>query len=155
MPFPFEVDFNDVESDLDTYVDAVFGALESDFLVMPKGEGFLEFSAFDDGYEALKRATRGFADLTPANVEPVVLRKPVCLVVMRCMLGLTPPEWAYFASHHSGEEVPQGSARAIDRDIRKGPGHTGFRARDRPATANRAARRSRMCAAARWCSVGD
>ena len=35
MPFPFEVDFEEVESDLDTYVDAVFGALESDFL----GEG--------------------------------------------------------------------------------------------------------------------
>ena len=121
MPFPFEVDFEEVESDLDTYVDAVFGALESDFLVMPKGEGFVEYRVFDDAYEVLKRATNGFADLTPAKVEPVVLRQPICLIVMRCMLGLTPPEWAYFASHHSGEEVSQGSARALDRNIRKAP----------------------------------
>lgn len=121
MPFPFEVDFEEVESDLDTYVDAVFGALESDFLVMPKGEGFVDFPMFDEAYEALKRATHGFAELTPAKVEAVVLRKPSCLIVMRCMLGLTPPEWAYFASHHSGEEVSQGSARALDRAIRMAP----------------------------------
>ena len=121
MPFPFEVDFEDVESDLETYVDAVFGALESDFLVMPKGEGFVEFPVFDDAYEVLKRATRGFAELTPATVVPVVLQKPMCLIVMRCILGLTQPEWAYYTSHHSGEGVSQGAARTLDRQIRKAP----------------------------------
>ena len=39
MPFPFEVSFDGLESDLDTYVDAVFGCLESEFLVMPKAKG--------------------------------------------------------------------------------------------------------------------
>lgn len=42
MPFPFEVSFDDLESDLDTYVDAVFGCLKSDFLIIPKGKGFVE-----------------------------------------------------------------------------------------------------------------
>ena len=51
MPFPFEVEFEEVHADLDTYVDAVFGCLESEFLVMPKGEGFVEFPAFEEGYE--------------------------------------------------------------------------------------------------------
>ena len=60
MPFPFEVSFDELESDLDTYVDAVFGCLESDFLVMPKGEGFVEFPVFESGYEALKRGTGSF-----------------------------------------------------------------------------------------------
>ena len=42
MPFPFEVGFDEVRSNLDACVDAVFGCLESEFLVMPKGDGFVE-----------------------------------------------------------------------------------------------------------------
>ncbi len=41
MPFPFEVGFDDVQASLDEYVDAVCGCLESEFLVMPKGTGFV------------------------------------------------------------------------------------------------------------------
>lgn len=40
MPYPFEVSFEEIRTDLDTYVDAVFAALTSEFLVMPKGPGF-------------------------------------------------------------------------------------------------------------------
>lgn len=58
MSFSFEVSFDELQSDLDAYVNAVFGCLESDFLVMPKGEGFVEFPVFEYGYEALKRGTR-------------------------------------------------------------------------------------------------
>ena len=32
MPFPFEVPFKQVQAELDAYVDAVFGALQSEFL---------------------------------------------------------------------------------------------------------------------------
>ncbi len=58
MPFPFEVPFEEVRADLDTYVDAVFGALQSEFLTLPRGEGFLEYPVFETGYEALKRLPR-------------------------------------------------------------------------------------------------
>ena len=37
------------------------------------------------------------------------------------MLGFTPPEWAYYASRHTGVEVPQGAARRFDRNIRMKP----------------------------------
>lgn len=121
MPFPYEVDFTDVEADLDTYVDAVFGALESDFLVMPKGDGFVELVVFDAGYEALKRATNGFREVTSDRVLPVVMERPISLIVLRCMLGLTPPEWAYVATVSTGVEVSQGAARTIDRAIRLAP----------------------------------
>jgi hypothetical protein len=94
MPFPFEADFTEVQSDLDTYVDAVFGSLESEFLVMPKGPGFVEFPVFEQGYEALKRGTHGFQEVTPETIVPVVYQTPVALIVLRCILGLTPPEWA-------------------------------------------------------------
>ena len=64
MPFPFEVSFDQVQGDLDTYVDEVFACLESEFLVMPKGPGFVEYPTFESGYEALKRATTDFQSVT-------------------------------------------------------------------------------------------
>lgn len=39
MPFPFELPFEQVQANLDAYVDEIFGALRSEFLTMPKGEG--------------------------------------------------------------------------------------------------------------------
>ena len=122
MPFPFEVGFDKVQSDLDAYVDAVFGCLESEFLVMPKGAGFVEFPVFENGYEALKRATGSFQHVTPDTVAPIVFETPISLIVLRCMLGFTPPEWAYYASRHTGVEVTQGAARTLDRNIRMRPG---------------------------------
>ena len=68
MPFPFEVSFEEVQIDLDAYVDEVFACLESEFLVMPKGPGFIEYPTFENGYEALKRATTDFQNVTPATV---------------------------------------------------------------------------------------
>ncbi len=121
MSFPFEVGFDELQSDLDTYVDAVFGCLESEFLVMPKGEGFVEFPVFESGYEALKRGTGGFRTVTLDAILPVILETPIALVVLRCMLGFTPPEWAYYASRHTGVELTQGAARTIDRNIRMEP----------------------------------
>ena len=124
MPFPFEVPFDELQSDVDAYVDAIFGCLESEFLVMPKGKGFVEFPVFENGYEALKRATGNFRDVTPDTVAPVVFEAPIVLIVLRCMLGFTPPEWAYYATQHTGVEITQGSARSIDRKIRMKPDMT-------------------------------
>jgi hypothetical protein len=42
MPFPFEVPFDQIEADPDTFVDEVFATLSSDFLTMPRGKGFVE-----------------------------------------------------------------------------------------------------------------
>jgi hypothetical protein len=88
---------------------------------MPKGPGFVEFPVFEAGHEALKRATRGFQDVTPETVVPVVYQTPIALIVLRCILGFTPPEWAYYASRHTGIEIGQGAARTIDRKIRMSP----------------------------------
>lgn len=121
MPFPFEISFDEVQENLDVCIDELFGCLESEFLIMPKGNGFIEFGTFETGYEALKRATRGFQDVTPATVTPVVFTVPISLIVLRCMLGFTPPEWAYYTSHHTDVDVTQGAARIIDRNIRMDP----------------------------------
>lgn len=121
MPFPFEVPFEHVEADLDTYVDAIFGALHSEFLTLPKGDGFLEYSVFERGYEALKQVTGDFRDLSPEPVLGVVYNVPVAFIVLRAMLGFTPPEWAYVTTQRTGIDVPQGGIRSIDRNIRIAP----------------------------------
>jgi hypothetical protein len=121
MPFPFEVPFKDVLADLDTYVDEIFGALQSEFLTLPKGEGFLEYPVFEQGYEALKRTTRDFRDLSVEPVLETVYKVPVTLIVLRSMLGFTPPEWAYVTTQRTGVKVDQGAARTIDRTVRLTP----------------------------------
>jgi len=56
--------------------------------IMPKGQGFVEYPVFEQGYEALKQATSEFCDISPAPILRVVFRNPVALIVLRAMLGL-------------------------------------------------------------------
>jgi hypothetical protein len=121
MPFPFEVPFDQVQADLDIYVDEVFAALRSEFLTMPKGEGFIEYPVFEQGYEALKQVTGGFRNLPSDAIIETVYRLPVSFVVLRAMLGFTPPEWAYVTTQRTAVEVPQGAVRTLDRTVRLKP----------------------------------
>ena len=54
MPFPFEVPFSEIQESPDVYVASVFSCLESEFMTMPKGPGFVEYPIFQQAYEALK-----------------------------------------------------------------------------------------------------
>jgi hypothetical protein len=119
--FPFETPFDEILRDVDGYVDAIFSSLESEFLIMPKGIGFIEYPVFEHGYEALKAATKAFSELDRDKVFSVILMEPVSLVVLRTMLGFTPPEWGYLATQHTGVSVPQGFIRTLDRRIRMSP----------------------------------
>lgn len=118
---PFEASFDELQTDADAYVSAVFSLLESEFLLLPKGKGFIEYPDFEQAYEELKKTTGGFEQLSPDVVRAAVIETPLVLVVLRTMLGFTPPELAYVASQHGGAEVTQGFARAIDRKIRMAP----------------------------------
>jgi hypothetical protein len=121
MPFPFEVPFADIEANLDVYVDEVFAALRSEFFTLPRGEGFIDYAVFEQGYEALKRATSGFRDLTTGPVIDTVYQVPIAFTVLRTMLGFTPPEWAYVTTQLAGIEINQGAVRSLDRRIRMAP----------------------------------
>ncbi|HOG46017.1 MAG TPA: hypothetical protein PLJ35_03020 [Anaerolineae bacterium] len=100
---------------------AVFSSLESEFLVLPKGQGFIDYPIFEQGYETLKRTTHGFHDMPCQAVTEAALQSPMILIVLRTMLGFTPSELAYIASQRSGVEVSQGFARSLDRKIRQTP----------------------------------
>ena len=121
MPFSFEARFEDIDADMDAYVDAVFECLDSEFMIMPRGKGFIEFPIFEAGYEALKLGTRGFRDVTSEVVAPIVFETPISLIVLRCMLGFSASEWAYYASRREGVAIGQDAVRTIDRNIRINP----------------------------------
>ena len=120
--YPFEVPFEGVMRDTEPYVDAIFSCLESEFTAMPRGPGFIEYSVFEQGYEALKAASPGFTRLDPSSVLQAALTEPVSVVVLRTMLGFTPPEWAYVATRRTGVNVSQGFARSLDRKVRASHG---------------------------------
>lgn len=122
MPrYPFEVSFDEVQANLDEFAAVVRDSLQSDFLVLPKGRGFVEYAVFQAGFEALKQATSSFANVTPDALLPVVQRAPISLIVLRTMLGFTPPEWAYVATLRTGVDIPQGAVRSLDRGVRMAP----------------------------------
>jgi hypothetical protein len=119
--FPFEATVEELEEDPEPYIDAIFACLESEFLIMPKGNGFIEYPIFENGYETLKRVTNEFSDWTPENIYCAILSQPISLIVLRTILGFTPPEWAYLATRRTDEEITQGFARSLDREIRMAP----------------------------------
>jgi hypothetical protein len=122
MPtYPFEVSYEDILKNPEGYVDAVFSCLESEFLIMPKGVGFVEYPIFEQGYEALKTTTKSFSSLKPEDILAVILKEPISLVVLRTMLGFTPPEWSYLTTQRTGTVVTQGFIRSLDRKIRMAP----------------------------------
>jgi hypothetical protein len=88
---------------------------------MPRGDGFVDYPTFERGYQELKRSTDAFADVTNGTVEAAVEAAPIAFVVLRAILGFTPPEWAYVTTEMTGVLVDQGAARSIDRRMRVDP----------------------------------
>lgn len=119
--FPFKMDFLSIQADPEPCIDAIFSSLESDFLMMPKGKGFIEFPIFEQGYEALKKATENFSRFNSQAIVPVICNIPVVFVVLRSILGFSPPELAYLASLHTDSLISQGFARTFDRKARLTP----------------------------------
>jgi hypothetical protein len=121
MPFPFEVSVAELQANVDTYVDEVFNSLQSEFLTLPMGAGFIDYPVFEQGYEVLKRISRGFRNFSPEAVIEAVHQTPIAFIVLRTMLGFTPPEWAYVATQRTDVVVTQGAIRSLDRRIRLAP----------------------------------
>jgi hypothetical protein len=88
---------------------------------MPRGEGFIEYATFEAGYQTLKRHTDAFASVTAAAIEAAVRQTSIAFIVFRCILGFTPPEWAYVTTEMTGLAIDQGAARSLDRRIRLNP----------------------------------
>ncbi|WP_071527256.1 hypothetical protein [Nodosilinea nodulosa] len=121
MPSRFEVNYRVPTIIYDPLIDEVFSELTSSFLEMPRGNGFIDYSVFEQGYQTLKRSTNAFEDVTAETVELAVVTTPISLIVFRAILGFTPPEWAYITTEMTDVIVSQGAARSIDRKVRLQP----------------------------------
>ncbi|MDD4117391.1 MAG: hypothetical protein PHI39_04160 [Kiritimatiellae bacterium] len=119
--YPFEATAAEIAARPDSFVDAVFSCLTSEFLTMPRGDGFVPFPVFETGYEALKQGTKGFSAINEQPVYDIIKTCPIAFVVLRAMLGFTPPEWAYITTQATKCEITQGFIRSLDRKIRSQP----------------------------------
>lgn len=119
MTHPFDVTAEEIGDRLDELVDVTFTDLQSQFVVLPRGPGFIEFADFQDAYEMLKARTNGFTEFTVERVWSAVTTDALGLVVIRTMLGFSPPEWAEAAESRTDVALPQGAARTLDRRVRQ------------------------------------
>lgn len=114
MPRPFEVDYDYLQNHLDEMVDVTFSDLQSQFLVLPKGTGFVEYSNFQDAYETLKKYTSAFSHFAEPDIWNALRADGLSFLVLRTILGMTPPEWADLARSERGSDISQGYARGLD-----------------------------------------
>lgn len=116
--FPFELTPDELENRLDEMVEAIWSTLQSNFLTLPKGAGFLPYERFASAYDVLHLATRGFREWSIDSVWAAFEQDPVVFIVVRTILGMQPPEWAYLTAQE-GTEVSQNQARTLDRIVRE------------------------------------
>jgi hypothetical protein len=116
--YPFEVPYTEIEANFDIFINTVFSTLQSSFLLLPRGPGFVTYQDFQQAYEVLKRHTAGFSVVKPKNVMDALKEDALAFVILRTILGFTPPELAYIAAKASGVAISQNFARTLDRRVR-------------------------------------
>jgi hypothetical protein len=118
------LDVEAIESHMDDLVRATFDDLTSRFMLLPRGASFLSYSDFQAGYEALRRATDGFRVMDTDRCWRAVRANGVAGIVLRTILGVTPPEWQDLAKVEC-PEIPfsNGFARSLDQKLRTNPAH--------------------------------
>lgn len=118
MPHPFELGPADLAARVEEMVDSTFADLQSQFLVLPRSSGFLDYPPFQVAYEVLKRHTNGFAAFTESTVWTALREDALTLLVVRTILGFSPPEWADLARAERDSDIDQGHARSLDTKVR-------------------------------------
>lgn len=115
---PFHLSPSELKDNLDGLVQATFEDLTSQFMLLPRGPSFLEYPKFREGYEALRQSTDGFRNLTVERCWDAARRHAVAGIVLRTILGVTPPEWQDLAKEETGTEFPNNWARGLDKHMR-------------------------------------
>lgn len=111
---PYHLTEDDLENNLDEMVETTFEDLASQFLLLPRGPSFVTYDTFQAAYEQLRINTNGFATLTVDRVWDALRVHATGWIVLRSILGLSPPEWADIANELQVEQIPNGWARNVD-----------------------------------------
>ena len=114
MTHPFQLRFRSLRSRLDEMVEVTFGDLQSQFLTLPRGAGFIDYPDFQAAYEVLKRETRAFQSFTEDSVWRALRADALALVVLRTILGFSAPGWADLARSERCSDISQNAARTLD-----------------------------------------
>ncbi len=124
-PQPFEVDLAYLQSHLDDMVQSVFSGLQSQFLVLPRGKNLVTYGDFQTAYEVLKRYTSAFTIVSEETIWQALRENALTLMVLRTILGVSPPEWADLARSERGSDIGQGYARGLEARARESPAFIG------------------------------
>lgn len=116
----FQVTEAELQSGLDRYIDAFQNSLESHFLVLPRGEDFIAEGRFVSAYEVLYSRTSAFEQFTPDNLLLAITEDPLVLVVLRTILGVSPPELGQLIKELTDANISQGAMRQLDKRAREG-----------------------------------
>jgi hypothetical protein len=116
---PFELTPPELQARLEEMVDITIADLSSEFLLLPRGDAFLNYSDFRAAYEVLKRHTDAFTDLSEGKAMEAAVENSRVFCILRAMLGMTPPEWAELARVEFNADIDQGPARMLDRKCRE------------------------------------
>jgi len=111
---PYELTGEELLQRLDEMVAVTFSDLSSQFVLLPRGPAFLSYDEFRDGYEALRMATRGFTTLIPDSCWTALRQNARAFIVLRTILGVSPPEWQDLTNEEIGSKLPSNTARSID-----------------------------------------
>ncbi|WP_243790041.1 hypothetical protein [Saccharopolyspora gloriosae] len=118
---PYQLDLPEIEDNLPELVAATFNDLTSQFMLLPRGEGFLAYENFQAGYEQLRRATDGFSAISVDRCWTAAKSNAKSVVVIRTILGVTGPEWQDLAQEETGVSFPNNWARGLDKKVRDNP----------------------------------
>lgn len=120
---PYKLAAPDLEDKLDDMVETTFEDLASQFLLLPRGAAFVTFDTFRAGYESLRINTNGFASLSVERVWNAVRVHAASWLVLRTILGVSPPEWQDLGNELGLESIPNGWARNVDFKCKSDPGY--------------------------------
>jgi hypothetical protein len=119
-PHSYQATVEQIQAEIGRYVDSFIGGLQSFFQLMPKGAGFIHFERFQTAYDVLREETDDFGRLELERVLTAIRRDSLALVVLRSILGVTPPELASLVRERTGMELDQSAARRLDKRAREG-----------------------------------
>lgn len=116
---PYQVTFDDLSHHLDELVAATFADLTSQFMLLPRGDAFLTYPEFLQAYETLRMTTNGFTILDVDTCWEAVRKDAVSFVVIRAILGVSPPEWQDLAKEETNAQFATHWTRNLDGEVRR------------------------------------
>lgn len=118
---PYNLSQEELAARLDEMVAVTFADLTTQFVLLPRGQAFVTYEEFRGGYEALRLSTGGFVEVTPVTCWAALRQNALAFVVLRAILGVSPPEWQDLTQEETGEQYPSNTARSIDGKVKRDP----------------------------------